>query len=136
MKSSAPLSLLFAGLLLAGCASHKSEFSSVPGPSGKTSRSSTSSTSSKRSPAPVMPQPIVTPDTSLAGKVVRYNAVGRFAVLSFPVGQLPKTGETLFLYRNGLKVAEIKVTGPETDHFTVADVVTGEAQTGDEVRDQ
>jgi hypothetical protein len=35
-----------------------------------------------------------------------------------------------------LKVAEIKVTGPQRDNNTVADLVSGDAQVGDEVRDQ
>ena len=61
---------------------------------------------------------------------------GRFVVLNFPVGQMPKMDQTLFLYRAGLKVAEVKVTGPQSDNNTVADLVTGDAQTGDEVRDQ
>jgi hypothetical protein len=80
--------------------------------------------------------PIVTLDTSLTAKVASYNATGRFAVLSFPVGQMPGMNQTLFLYRNGLKVGEVKVTGPQRDNDTVADLVAGTAQVGDEVRDQ
>jgi hypothetical protein len=80
--------------------------------------------------------PIVTPDNSLTAKVASYNATGRFVVLSFPVGHLPGMDQTLFLYRNGLKVGEVKVTGPQRDNDTVADLVTGTAQVGDEVRDQ
>ena len=57
-------------------------------------------------------------------------------MLSFPVGQMPRLDQTLFLYRNGLKVAEVKVTGPQRDNNIVADLVTGDAQVGDEVRDQ
>jgi hypothetical protein len=79
---------------------------------------------------------IVTPDNSLAGEVVSYNSAGRFVVLSFPAGQMPKTGENLFLYRGGFKVGEIKITGPQNDNDTVADLVSGDAQVGDEVRDQ
>jgi hypothetical protein len=44
--------------------------------------------------------------------------------------------QQLFLYRAGLKVAELKVTGPQNDDNIVADLVNGDAQTGDEVRDQ
>lgn len=57
-------------------------------------------------------------------------------VLGFPIGQMPKIGQTLFLYRLGLKVAEVKVTGPQRDSNIVADLVSGDAQTGDEVRDR
>lgn len=82
------------------------------------------------------PTPIVTPDDMLSGKVSYYNSVGRFVVLTFPVGVMPKPEQTLFLYRGGLKVAELLVTGPQTDNNIVADLVSGEAQTGDEVRDR
>ncbi len=79
---------------------------------------------------------IVTPDTSIAGKVVAYNSAGRFAVLSFPAGPMPRQDQGIFLYRGGLKVGEIKITGPQRDNNTVGDLVTGDAQIGDEVRDQ
>ena len=80
--------------------------------------------------------PIVTPDNSLTAKVATYNATGRFVVLSFPVGQMPNMDQTLFLYRNGLKEGEVKITGPQRDNDVVADLVTGTAQAGDEVREQ
>jgi hypothetical protein len=57
-------------------------------------------------------------------------------VLSFPVGQMPKPDQSLFLYRAGMKVGEVKITGPQRENNIVADLVTGEAQVGDEVRDQ
>jgi hypothetical protein len=87
-------------------------------------------------PATPMPPIIVTPDNSLAGKVLAYNSPGHFVVLDFPAGPMPATDQTLFLYRTGLKVGEIKVTGPQRDNNTVADLVNGDAQIGDEVRDQ
>ena len=80
--------------------------------------------------------PIVTPDNSLTARVATYNATGRFVVLSFPVGQMPNLDQTLFLYRNGLKEGEVKITGPQHDNDIVADLVTGTAQAGDEVREQ
>ena len=81
-------------------------------------------------------QPVVKPDNSLTARVADYNAAGRFVVLTFPVGQMPKLDQTLFLYRAGLKVAQVMVTGPQRDNNIVADLVSGEAQVGDEVRDQ
>jgi hypothetical protein len=115
MKLFALLSLLLSVILFSGCASTQT----------KTSKS-----------AAKMPPAIVTPDTSLAAKVVSYNSAGRFVVLSFSVGQMPKMDQGLFLYRDGLKVGEIKITGPQNDNNIVADLVTGDAQVGDEVRDQ
>jgi len=70
------------------------------------------------------------------GRVLTYNVAGRFVVLDFPVGRLPAMNQTLFVYRQGLKVGQVKITGPERDTNTVADLVSGEAQKGDEVRDQ
>ena len=125
MKLFAPMILLLAGLLFAGCASHKSGFSSAPGPS-----------SGNGAASPTAPHMIVTPDTSLAARVVSYNAVGRYVVLSFPVGQMPKPGQNLFLYRNGLKVGEVSISNWQRDNFVVADLITGTAQAGDEARDQ
>jgi hypothetical protein len=117
MKSFTLLALLLTGMLAAGCASKKPAHA-------------------KTSAAGVASQTIVSPDASLTAKVVSYNETGRFVVLGFPIGQTPKLDQTLFLYRAGLKVGEIKVTGPQRDNNIIADLITGEAQVGDEVRDQ
>ncbi|MBI3853251.1 MAG: hypothetical protein HY298_23625 [Verrucomicrobia bacterium] len=83
-----------------------------------------------------VPKPIVTPELALVGKVVRFSSEGRFVVLNFPIGHLPGEHQRLNVYRQGLKVGEVKVTGPQRDDNTVADIVTGEAQVGDEARDK
>ncbi|HUA68121.1 MAG TPA: hypothetical protein VMA13_06195, partial [Candidatus Saccharimonadales bacterium] len=80
--------------------------------------------------------PIVTPDNSPAAKVAAYNPAGRFVVLTFPVGTMPGINQIMFLYRDGLKVGEVKITGPQQDNNVVADLVTGTAQVGDTVRAQ
>jgi hypothetical protein len=85
---------------------------------------------------PPVSKAIVTPDDSLAAKVVSVNTVGRFVVLAFPAGQMPKLQQTLFLYRAGLKVGEVRITGPQSENNIVADLVAGEAKSGDVVRDQ
>jgi hypothetical protein len=87
-------------------------------------------------PAATAPAPIITPDYSLSAKVVSVNTVGRFVVLSFPAGGMPKIDQTLFLYRGGLKVAELRVTGPQQENNIVADLTTGDAQVGDTVSDK
>jgi hypothetical protein len=117
MKRFVPLSLATLGILLAGCVQFKSK------PAAPATGSTPATT-------------IVTPDNSLAGRVVSYNSAGRFVVLNFPSRQMPGMDQQLFLYRAGLKVAELKVTGPQNDDNIVADLVNGDAQTGDEVRDQ
>lgn len=87
-------------------------------------------------PPPKPGELLVTPENSLAGRVVTYNVAGRFVVLDFPVGRMPVLDQTMFVYRDGLKVGEVKITGPERDTNTVADLTSGEAQKGDEVRDR
>ncbi|MGC3957014.1 MAG: hypothetical protein QM813_03310 [Verrucomicrobiota bacterium] len=79
---------------------------------------------------------IVTPESLLIGKVTAFNTAGRFVVLDFPVGRMPSQDQMLFVYRTGLKVGEVRVTGPERDNNTVADLISGEAAKGDEVRDK
>ena len=88
------------------------------------------------SPSLVSQKLIVTPETSLSGKVVKVNTTGRFAVLNFPIGHLPALDQHLVVYRLGLKVGEIKVSGPQLDDNVVGDLVAGTAEAGDEVRDQ
>jgi hypothetical protein len=80
-------------------------------------------------------QLVVNPEASLVGRVVRSNASARFAVLNFPIGHLPALDQRLNVYRAGQKVGEIKVTGPQLDDNIVGDILAGEAQPGDEVRE-
>jgi hypothetical protein len=49
---------------------------------------------------------------------------------------MPKLEQPLFLYRGGLKVAEVKAVGPQQETSIVADIVSGEPQVGDTARDQ
>ena len=84
-------------------------------------------------PSVVTPK-IVTPDMSLAAKVISVNTVGRFVVLNFPAEQMPRLQQTLSLYRMGMKVAEVRVTGPQQENNIVADLLEGEPKVGDTVR--
>jgi len=78
---------------------------------------------------------IVTPASGTVGRVTSVNANARFVVLSYPVGILPALERRLNVYRSGLKVAELKVTGPTRDTHTVADILAGDCQIGDEARE-
>jgi hypothetical protein len=77
---------------------------------------------------------LVTPDASVAGQVSSVNAGLRFVVLTFPLGQIPARGTRMNVFRNGAIVGEIRITGPEQNDNTVADIVLGDARKGDEVR--
>jgi hypothetical protein len=132
MKKLLPCSLLTLALLLPGCAwtkrhlpwHHETTTAKPPNPSNP------------EPPAPAKSKTIVTPDESLAATVLTVNTVGRFVVLNFPEGRVPKLDQHLFLYRDGLKTAEVKIVGPKQDTSIVADILSGDAQAGDTVRDQ
>jgi hypothetical protein len=81
-------------------------------------------------------KPVVKPSDALVGRVVQFNVVGRFVILNFPVGHMPVIEQALFIYRENLKVGEVKITGPQQNDNIVADLVEGEAKSGDEVRDR
>lgn len=68
------------------------------------------------------------------GKVAKVNSTARFVVMTFPLGAVPAMDRRLTVYRKGVKVAEIKVTGPERDSNTVGDIISGEVEVNDEVR--
>jgi hypothetical protein len=70
----------------------------------------------------------------ISGQVAMVNPEARFVVLSFPPGPMPQADQHLNVYRNGLKVGEVKVTGPQHEYDTVADILTGDVQLHDEVR--
>ena len=118
MRFTFQLLVLTATAALCGCASQQeAKYDSVPG-------------------VPTPDNPVVKSATGISGKVASYNSIGRFTVLNFPVTQMPAVGQTMFLFRDGLKVGEVKITGPMKDDKIVADLAKGEAQAGDEVRDR
>lgn len=126
------MTLLLLLLVGAGCASKPDGPSAnYPGGQGKVAKVKAPA----RAPTPPKAPPIiVTPGTSNSGKITSVNAGARFAVITFSSGQLPALERHLGVFRNGLKVAEIKITGPHRDGNTVGDIVAGECQSGDEVR--
>src|SRR5215510_11616093 len=79
---------------------------------------------------------IVTPDTSLSGKVSSVNVEGRFVVLTFPPGHLPTPEQQLNIYRRGLKTGVVKVTGQQLNENVIADIINGDAAVGDEAREK
>jgi hypothetical protein len=74
--------------------------------------------------------------TVLIGRVVRFNSVARYAILQFPPGLMAAKGQQLFVYREGQRVGELTVSGPNRDDRTAADLKEGNCQMGDEVRDR
>lgn len=126
--------LLLAAVWVSGCATkHDPVFQPLPGAATGVPSQEGASPASKTKTGE---QLIVTPDATLTGRVSVYNEAGRFVVLDFPIGHLPANEQVMFVFRQGLKVGEVKVTGPQRDHNTVADLISGEARKGDEVRDR
>jgi hypothetical protein len=140
MKNLLPISLLVLAMIFSGsgCAWMKRH---TPWHHNDNNNTSTTSTSTpapapKKSKTKNQSQLIVTPDDTLAAKVMTVNTVGRFVVLNFPEGQMPKMNQYMYLYRAGLKTAEVKIVGPQQDTSIVADIISGDAQAGDTVREQ
>ncbi|MBC8001023.1 MAG: hypothetical protein H7X97_00430 [Opitutaceae bacterium] len=119
-----PLAILACGLTLMGISCASRDLRPVPtrnpGPGGITNRSTI--------------DPIMTPARSIAGRVVTVNTAARFVVLTYSFGFLPPIDQRLNVYRLGRKVGELKVTGPQQDTNTAADLLSGEIQIGDEAR--
>lgn len=131
MRLLIPLSAVVVTALLAGCASPEPKFAEVPGianPSPEAKPVATQTASAKAA--------AVKPDDTLMGRVVSANARGRFAILNFPINRMPAVDEKMFIYRDGLKIGEVRISGPQKDDNIVADVLTGEARGGDEVRNR
>ncbi len=77
---------------------------------------------------------MITPDLRPIGRVQAVNTRGRFVVVSFPDSSMPALDQRLGVYRNGQKIGEVKITGPQREINVVADIVTGEPQAQDEVK--
>lgn len=118
-----------AGLVLfTGCARGKTAADQTYSASGSKSVSDNKSASDAKL--------IVTPEEGLHGKVAWVNPSLRFVVITFPVGQMASLDQRLNVYRRGLKVGEVKITGPQRDDSTVGDIVAGDAVAGDVIRDR
>jgi hypothetical protein len=72
----------------------------------------------------------------LSGKIASANQDLKFVVITFPIGQMARIDQRLAVYRDGNKVAELNVTGPQKDDSIVADISAGDVKVGDEVRDK
>jgi len=77
---------------------------------------------------------VITPTASPVGRIASVNRTARFAVINFPVAQVPADGTRLSVFRAGAKVGEIKISGPAQGTFTVGDIVAGSAEVNDEAR--
>jgi len=124
--------VLFFAFLLAGCAVSKPDLSAS---AAQTRRARTSKPAAVGRGQKVGSRPEVTLDEAVLGTVVSVNPALRFLVMDFPVRKLPVLEQRLNVYRNGQKVGEVKVTGPGRDTTIAGDIMVGQVQVGDEVRE-
>ena len=121
--------VLFCAAVWTGCAGNKSSDANDPWRALK----STTPAPARQPPAP---RPIVTPSNAITARVMSVRRDAGFVVLHFPIGAVPGSGRRLSVYRGGLKVAEVTVCDLKPIDFNVVpDILAGECQVGDEVRD-
>lgn len=128
MRALLSISLLVVVFLLPGCASKKA--TNVPQPGGSSASAGAFTETAYGQPG------VESGRAGAEGVVAKVNSAGRFVVLTFPPGQVPPADQVLSLYRVGTRVGEVKVTGPQVDEHVVADLVSGDAQPGDSVRNR
>jgi hypothetical protein len=86
-------------------------------------------------PAAKTNETVVTAAVAPIGRVASINKSSRFVVISYSIGSEPTLRQKLNVYRNNLKVGELRVTGPQSEGNTVADIIVGEVELNDEVRE-
>lgn len=92
-----------------------------------------------RSPKPALRErprtgPIIQASDAAFGRVLVVNSNLRFAVIDFGLRRLPDNGTRMSVYRDNLKVGEIKITDWRQESNAVGDITAGDLRTGDEVR--
>ncbi len=127
---------------LTACASRPGAEPSQNFPTGKSPKSTsapavTSATTAapKALPAPDAGPTIVTPSSARVGRISLVNGSARYVIVTYAVGELPSRDSRLYVFRDGLKVAELKVTDFSRDINAAADIEAGDCKVGDEVRE-
>lgn len=113
----------------AGCKSSPPASSDIPARAASKSGGKSSSKNTGKAQASE-----AAPINETIGKIASVNPGLRFAVVDFSLGELPPEGQRMSIYREGQKVGELKISGPSRNKNIAADIVAGEARTGDEVR--
>jgi hypothetical protein len=77
---------------------------------------------------------VITLTDPWAGKVAFVNPEARFVILDYSLSQMPPAGRRLTVFRQGIRVGEVKISGQPQDGYIAADITAGDIQTGDETR--
>jgi len=138
MKSVLFFALVCAVVVVSGCSGHKTDEKGKAGAAVGTQVTNAIPSDVVSTKIPIVTNDpsklIITPSNPLIGKVSAVNLNLKFVVLTFPVGYMPAQGRQMNLFRQGLKVGEVKISGPQNDDNIVADLTAGNAQLGDEAR--
>jgi hypothetical protein len=140
--------MIISAWCVAGCASRRPSESEIQKPRPAAPTPPKPATKSVQTHPPTPPAPnatlqlfsvtnqgaIVTLTQTPNGKIAAVNLALRFVVVDFSLGPMPGLDQRMTVYRQGLRVGELKITGPERNGNTAADLIAGEAQTGDDVR--
>lgn len=78
--------------------------------------------------------PVVTPVTSVQGRVVSVNERLRFVIADFAFQQMPQVSQRLGVFRSGQRVGEVRISGPFDGTVVIADIMSGEAAVSDLLR--
>jgi outer membrane murein-binding lipoprotein Lpp len=140
--------VFIATVLVAGCAHHQTVEPVFQPLIGKTSTNAVSAApAAKPAQQPVAPatKPTIQPTLQpTANKPANSDSASSITIVQGLNGKIAsanqdlkaRVDQRLVVYREGNKVAELNVTGPEKDDSIVADIAAGEVKIGDEVRDK
>lgn len=100
----------------------------MPSPGQETTAGRLATRSKNSRPAKIVPL------NEVNGRIAAVNPTLRYVVVDFYLSRIPQLDQRMAVYRQGEKVGEIKITGPERNQNIAADILAGEANVGDEVR--
>ena len=123
-------------MLLCGCFALSGCQTGQPPPNGtKEKQPVVSKTARPPSASKKTKPPIVTPASGISGRVALVNTLLRYVIVDFSLSsQAPMPEQKMGVYRQGVKVGEIKISEQSQALNFAADITAGEVQMGDVVR--
>ena len=79
--------------------------------------------------------PAINPITPVQGRVTFVNDRFRFVIVDFAFHQMPQLEQRLGVYRRDVRIGEVRISGPADGSTIVADIMSGDADLGDQVRE-
>lgn len=78
--------------------------------------------------------PVIRPLDGSVGRIVRVQSALRFVVVDYRLNQPPAPEQRLAVYREGVRIGELKAGYIRRETTVSADILSGDPQEGDEVR--